>query len=811
MSNYFVSLPNINPKIYGYKIKTEPNLIKIGYTKRDTEERILEQFPVKGPRNEKPFEIVFDKPAVRGDGSFFTDKDIHEILKRNGYLNTNGEWFECNISDLENAYKAILNNSNTMSNVRTESFELRQEQKEAIEKTKKYFLDNANEEKIKFLWNAKMRFGKCFTSYKFIEEMGYKNVLILTFKPGVKSSWENDLVNHKDFKDYQFIYGKTDSPEIIDKTKKIICFGSFQDLLQKNKYGAIKFKNIWIHNRKWDLVIIDEYHFGAWREKSKDLFSSENDSKQASFYEENINDIPIKCNKYLYLSGTPFRALSDGEFMEYQIFNWTYIDEQLKKEEYKNKSDNLYEAMPKMLMMTYNLPDELREIAISTDNDEFSLSEFFKAEKKDQKYVFVYENYVNKFLNFLSGNYINATSMNDVPLPFNSSKLSNYLNHTFWLLPNVASCNAMKDLLKENNFFRNYEVILAAGSNSKSGDELIDEIHEKIGNPFETKTITLSCQKLTTGVTIKPWTGIFMLRTLNAPETYYQACFRVQTPWTIKNKYIDSFEEQIIKKNCYVFDFDPNRALRQVVEYSSKLNINESNVKKKVEEFIKFFPILAFVGNEMHEVDATGILDFTMSQTTYGMLVRKWETPTIVNVDNATLSRVLQNEDAMRALEKIEGFRNLNKNISIIISKNEEIKKLKTKSIDSDLTKKEIKELDELKKEELKNRKFIQKKLIKFITRIPVFMYLTDYREESLKDIIMELEPQLFEKVTGLTIKDFDLLISLNLFNDKLMNEAIYHFKMYENSSLEYSGILKHNTTKIGLFNTTIRVDNSEN
>jgi hypothetical protein len=324
-----------------------------------------------------------------------------------------------------------------------------------------------------------------------------------------------------------------------------------------------------------------------------------------------------------------------------------------------------------------------------------------------------------------------------------------------------------------------------------------------MGDPLKTKTITLSCGKLTTGVSVRPWTAILMLRNCSSPETYFQAAFRVQTPWTVKNPDGKSPNEvEIIKNECYVFDFAPNRALSQVADYSLRLNINEKNPEKKVEEFIRFLPILAYDGSSMKEIDAKGVLDISMSGTTATLLARRWESALLVNVDNETLSRLLSNKAAMDALMGIEGFRALNQEIETIINKSEAVKKAKKEK--GEMTTKEKKELTAEEKEYKSKRKMIQEKLIKFATRIPIFMYLTDFRERSLIDVITQLEPGLFKKVTGLEQKDFELLVSLNVFNYSLMNDAVYKFKRYEDASLEYVGINKHEGEDVGLFSTTV-------
>lgn len=212
----------------------------------------------------------------------------------------------------------------------------------------------------------------------------------------------------------------------------------------------------------------------------------------------------------------------------------------------------------------------------------------------------------------------------------------------------------------------------------------------------------------------------------------------------------------------------------------------------------------------MKQLDAQGVLDIAMSGTSATLLARRWESALLVNVDNDTLRRLMGNEDAMKALMSIEGFRSLNQDIETIINKSEAVKKTRKEKNDDELTPKEKKELTEEEKEFKSKRKQVQEKLIKFATRIPVFMYLTDYREHSLKDVITQLEPGLFKRVTGLEVKDFELLVSLNVFNSALMNDAIYKFKRYEDASLEYIGINRHEGEDVGLFDTVLSAEDYE-
>lgn len=341
------------------------------------------------------------------------------------------------------------------------------------------------------------------------------------------------------------------------------------------------------------------------------------------------------------------------------------------------------------------------------------------------------------------------------------------------------------------------------------GLDALPPVRKAIGNGEDTKTITLSCGKLTTGVTVKQWASILMLRNLKSPETYFQAAFRVQSPWSISNPEGDDPNAELVKKPiCFVFDFAPTRALRQLSEYGIGLSPSEPNPEKAVADLVSFLPVLAYDGANMTQIDAGGVLDIAMAGTSATLLARKWESAMLVNVDNDTLRRVLDNPEALAAVERIEGWRALGDNvIETIINKSEAVKDLKKKAKDGELSKAEKKELTDEEREYKNKRKQIQEKLIKFATRIPAFMYLTDFRENTLVDVITKIEPELFLTVTGLTVEDFNLLVRLRVFNTERMNEAVFAFRRYEDASLRYTGIESHEgLTHIGGYDTVVEV-----
>ena len=832
---FFLQRPAVTPTIYVYnlpQVTTHKGYVKVGYTDRDAVTRINEQMHTSG----LTANILYTESAMCSDGSIFTDKDVHRILRRKGFRQMNegndrNEWFNCSVNDVKAAIVELKTGIITEAS-RTATFKMRPEQQVAVKRTMEYFAYAEKEDPgraPKFLWNAKMRFGKTFASYQLARKMGFKRILVLTFKPAVESAWREDLMSHVDFDGWQFISNKDAAGNHVnidrefahaDKKQPIVVFGSFQDLLGTNDAGGIKAKNEFIHTENWDLVIFDEYHFGAWRENAKKLFENPDEEEAADFDAEkygleeagnayNETFLPITTGHYLFLSGTPFRAINSGEFIEDQIYNWTYSDEQRAKENWVG-SNNPYAALPRMVMLTYRIPDSIRQIAMQGEFNEFDLNVFFSAKGKGDEARFVYENEVQKWLDLIRGSYL-PSNIDDMklgqdkrpPMPYSDTRLLNVLSHTLWFLPNVASCQAMYNLMmqKQNAWFnQRYRIHVCAGTKAGIGLDALAPVQRMMDDPLKTQTITLSCGKLTTGVTVKPWTGVFMLRNLKSPETYFQTAFRVQSPWVVKD---ENGNDQIMKQECYVFDFALDRALRQISDYSCRLDVNEANPEKKVAEFINFLPVLAYDGSTMRQISAQDVLDIAMAGTSATLLAKRWESALLVNVDNDTLTRLVASKEAMDALMSIEGFRSLNQDIQTIINKSEAVKKAKKEG--GEKTPKEKKELSDEEKEYKSMRKKIQEKLIKFATRVPVFMYLTDYRERSLKDVITQLEPGLFKKVTGLDVKDFELLCSLGVFNANLMNDAIFKFKRYEDSSLSYTGIDKHEGKDIGGWDTVIK------
>ena len=829
-------------RIYAWTPKDPPpsyaGLIKVGQT---TQEDVNARIRQSQGQMQQAYVLHIDAVAEREDGSPFRDSDVRQRLVDKGFENvligSAREWMRCSPADVSTAITE-LQKGWRLTGTHHQVFTMRREQAEAVRATHAYFVSRWAEDMNavpRFLWNAKMRFGKTFTTYQLAKKIGAKRVLVVTFKPAVEDAWQTDLESHSDFDGWQYLNSDRD-PSKVSSSKPLVYFGSFQDLLGRDIFGNIKANNEWLHKMKWDLVVFDEYHFGAWRDTAKELFEGEDEAvaKNETKLEytaglEEVNEdlnvlsekeaefLPITTRAYLYLSGTPFKALATGEFIEEQIFNWTYTDEQRAKDQFARLHPgewNPYGALPQMRLLTYQMPDELLAIASAGEFDEFDLNEFFAASGTGTNTHFKHKNDVQKWLDIIRGSYApKATEYLKTgtrpPFPYSDVRLLPYLQHSFWFLPSVASCHAMANLLgeRQNVFWQDYKVVVAAGSAAGIGLEALPPVRKAIGSGFDTKTITLSCGKLTTGVTVPQWSSILMLRNLKSPETYFQAAFRVQSPWSIKNPNGDNpNEEEVLKPVCFVFDFAPTRALRQLSEYGIGLSPSEPNPENAVRDLVSFLPVLAYDGANMTQIDAGGILDIAMAGTSATLLARKWESALLVNVDNDTLRRIMNNPDAMAAVERIEGWRSLGDNIiETIINKSDKVKELKNKAKVTELGEEEQAELTFEEKEYKSKRKLVQEKLIKFATRIPAFMYLTDFRENTLQDVITKLEPDLFLAVTGLTVRDFHLLVSLKVFNTEQMNQAVFAFRRYEDASLRYTGIESHEgLTHYGLYDTVV-------
>lgn len=827
---------------------------KVGFTGRpDPRVRIKEQTGTVYPGGEG-IVVHIDEQAVRSDGAPFDDHAVFKMLDNAGVQRAS-EVVEATIEEIRAAIAAIRA-GHAYDPARTDDFGMRPEQQEAVELTAKYFEEHIQDSiPPRFLWNAKMRFGKTFTTYQLARRMNWNRVLVLTYKPAVRSAWHDDLVSHVDFVDWVFADRETTCDP--DTPSPVVWFASFQDLLGTNADGGVKDHNVDLHLIDWDCIVLDEYHFGAWQGAAKEVCSpaTPNESEKADKRDDeeqahraddvqdladsgtprlisatpdagidsdvSSEDLRLSARSYLYLSGTPFRALTEGEFNEDAIFNWTYPDEQSAKAKWKddraNDPDrNPYAELPQMQMFTYSL-SEITTAEIDERADGFfDLSGYFSARKVGSEYHFTDSDRVTEFLNLLRGRMSQSATEKLLtnfrpPFPYSDSRFSAAVEHTVWFMPTVASAHAMKAALASHPFFRDFLVHVAAGTGAKMGAEAKKPVDAMLAKAAKLgkQTITLTVAKLMTGVTVPQWGAILILRSLKAPESYFQAAFRVQSPWVTRN---DDGTRTIKKDTCFVFDFDPHRALSLVYQYGTKLAAGSTNTAPSdvINELIEYLPIFAFNGGSMDPVDVNGVMDWGTAGAGAAMLAKRWGSPRLIDLSEEVLTRLLENKVLLDRLQQMEDFRNLREDANKIIGNSKKARSGKKNGGGGVEKEPEDPDITAARKAKREQVQTLRKKLLKFVQAVPVFMYLTDFREESLVHVITSLDTQLFERVTGLTLEDFNELSAVGVFNKAHMDEAIWQFRLFERASLDYLGTgVEVEPERVGLWEHTEMVKTS--
>lgn len=560
--------------------------------KKAANDRINQYMETAGvPHTLQWVELAYSKK----NKSWFRDYDVHNILKRSGVKKSNRvqgqEWYETNVDTVKEAIKAVKEGRSSIdSPVQDEDKKivLRPEQKEAVKKTKETFR-NKND----MLWNAKMRFGKTITALKLIKEKKYRKVLIMTHRPVVDDSWFDDF-NKMELSKEGYLYGSKNKGESIDNLvtseRPYIYFASIQDLRGSKVFGGkVGDKNELIAEINWDLVIIDEAHEGT----------------QTKLAQNVLKKIRKENTKCLQLSGTPFNILDNYD--EDSVFTWDYVMEQSAKyswdKDHPNEK-NPYEDLPKVSMYTFEMNKHFDNTHfINVEDKSFNFMEFFRVNKETGK--FVYEREVKRFLDNIT------TPDARTNYPFSTEKFQNELRHTLWLLPSVASAKALKELMQGHKVFKNYEIINIV-DDGKADDESLQSNADDVqrvkdaitDDPSSTKTITLTVRKLTTGVTVKPWTAVIFLSNTSSPMAYLQAAFRAQTPY--------SDEKFGRKTNAYIFDFAPDRALK-IMSESANLNTgvgkrNSSVQEKEMKKLLNFLPIIGEQGQGMKPYNVDSLL-----------------------------------------------------------------------------------------------------------------------------------------------------------------------------------------------------------
>ena len=553
-----------------------------------------------------PYVLQWTELAYRqSDRSWFRDKDVHAILERSNIkrrdMDVGQEWFPVTLETAKRAIQAYKDGKTALEQEevvpqdqrqKKEKIVLRKEQQDAVDQTIKAFKDYDE-----MLWNAKMRFGKTLTALALIKKKKFKKVLIMTHRPVVNEGWFEDF-NKCGMNEAGYLYGSKRNghksvKELEDSGKKYVYFASIQDLRGSTCVGGkVGDKNEDLFHTKWDLVIIDEAHEGTQTDLA-----------------QNVIDVVRKNKKHcklLELSGTPFNLLNDYE--DDQVFTWDYTMEQEAKARFSEEhpdEKNPYQGLPKVSMYTFEMNRQFKNPEFSLDSYDkrsFNFKEFFRT---DEQGNFAHEDSVRSFLK-------NITTPGDTNYPFSTPQFRNNLRHTLWILPGIKECNALEDLLNEEDSVfhkEGYKIINVVRGDTSDELEASDSDVQRVKNamepdPAKTKTITLTVRKLTTGVTIRPWTGVLFLSNMTSAMQYLQAAFRAQTPYSS-----ETFGE---KTNCYIFDFAPDRALTVMAEASSLSTgvgrVNKKGQREKMSKLLNFLPIIGEQGHRMQPFNVDSLL-----------------------------------------------------------------------------------------------------------------------------------------------------------------------------------------------------------
>lgn len=773
--------------------------IKVGQTINPGIDRVRQQVGTAFPGLSGVDILFHSEPALRPDGSNFTDHDVHRVLTSHGVVNTGGEWFAVTENEVWAAIRS-LQRGISFDPTRVQDFAMRPEQRRAVDETAAFF-EAHPVGAPKFLWNAKMRFGKTFTTYQLAKRMGWTKLLILTYKPAVRSAWRDDLLSHVDFIDWQYVDASIpskDADAMLDNGRPTAWFSSFQDVIGRTVDGKPKKGNETLHLVEWDCIVIDEFHFGAATATAREIYDPQDKSEAAlaqmfskaadesSDTEADVVpeiDVGLSTKYHLHLSGTPFKAITNGDYDESQVFNWTYIDEQREKADWPAaKGVNPYDELPRMEMYTYAMGAGADELADDGEFAGFDLNTFFKARKVGDAYAFEKPDNVVAFLDLIRGKkalpsrIIDATDT-DAEFPYESARFTEAVKHSVWFMQDVASCEAMAAALSADPFFSTFQIYVAAGTKAKIGAAALEPARAAIRHADDSGksgSITLSCGKLMTGVTVPEWASIFMLRSLKAPESYFQAAFRVQSPWKV--------DGEILKHVAYVFEFDPNRALSLVALYGTELANNSADRKATqasvLGELINFLPIFAIDGGRMEQLDVNAILEWAHGGIGANSLARRWRSVDLYNLNGVTMDRLLQDADLIAELEQIEDFRTIREEAEKIVTASKKLGNVKREGGSAAEQRKPKKEIAE-------KRRNIREKLKKVSAKVLIFMYLTDFREERLAHVIESLDTDLFVRSTGLSLESYRKLTEIGVIDVGNMTDAIQKFRYFEKKSIE--------------------------
>ena len=672
---------------------------KVGQTHQDSAEiRVAQQ---DGTSNPEP--LIIEKTFQVED--WISDHTIHAELSKMGKMEVrmdkSREWFECSVEDVQSAINNIQ-----FGISRPNAYLMRDEQQECHDMAVAWFKARRVELKKmskkerkkaipKFLMNAKMRFGKTFTTYQIIKSLGLKNVLVLTYKPAVDASWREDLETHIDFVGWNYVSSKDfskNNPIVKDDTADVnIIFGSFQDAneLSKAKWAYAK-------DYHYDLVVIDEMHYGSSTDRAKKTLDS------------------LSYDSILYVSGTPLKALMSGEFLDEETYTWGYADEQAKRklEKDTNWQTETYRWLPVMKFHTFEVNEEAKKLtSCYTEEEGFTMTKMFGSEDGE---TFIDNAAVKLFLDQVFGIGVRKTQ---------SPIRTHAVDHMLWVMPgNVKSVNALCKMLQQR-VGDDYKILNVAGDNITKLEKVKQMIERN------DKTITVTCGRFNTGVTVSEWDMIMMLDDGKSPESYFQTVFRSQSP-----------DKPRGKEECYVVDFNPQRCLELVYEFADITAKKGQSTQEAVRTFLEFAPVLDHSGNTPVEVDVDRVLNL-MAET--GGYAEKFGSNVMMNwslmdnyadtFDDLDFDTNSKQSDQI-ANNDLEGGKNYDSNGAN--------------------GKKSLADMDE------KERRELRMKVITMMRRLPTYLFLEDNVIDSSEDIVYYNNTELFNDAVGITLEDFNKLCS---------------------------------------------------
>ena len=694
-------------KIYVYSTATyqEKGWLKIGESHRTVEVRVKEQDKEANP---EPLDI-----KAQWESPVYSDRDIHAQLRKMGIWpvreDASREWYACTLPQVKSAYNQL-----TQGVARPNSYSMRPEQQDCCDKIVGHF--NSGGER--FLMNAKMRFGKTFTSYQAAKAMGFKKILVLTYKPSVFDSWCSDLKQHVDFDGWSASQAKAGEVNFNDPT---VVFESFQQLLNGGKtddngdlvFAGVKKKTSsgWIYSTDWDLVILDEEHYGMKTPKATEVLDA------------------LTYSRQLKLSGTPYKTLASGEYSDEEIFSWRYVDEQKKK----NEGSEPHQCMPTMKFHTFNVhPSVIKEADDSGYNEEdgFRIEKMFAAENNS----FKYPSAVEMFLSTIGKKRVKGQSWS----PYQADNINNrLLDHMLWMLPmSIDSVTALCDMLRNHPNFEDYDIINASGNNTVN----IGDVKEKIER--NSKTITVSCGRFDTGVTVPEWKTVIMLDGSKSAEKYFQTIFRAQSP-------LKGHDE------CLVIDFNPQRTLELVYDYCSYTAKASDSTEESTREFFEVASLLEHGANGLVERD---VGDVMMAMSRSGNFIDRFKHARNICSNNA-------DEKLLEALADLTAEKA--KKIEVDLGSTNEVEKGKIS-----------KTLTQSKKTALKKAlEDIKKKAQTALKRIPTYLFITTDIERNCNDIVEKgSDSDLFEEVTGISADIFGHALDIGFLDRSSLDRSIADF-----------------------------------